>query len=402
MRSVPSGLLTLLNSGPTELVRADLFTFTLINGNVLRWTDYDGDVTLSGNTWLHDQPIMQRSRIKWSHGTDVDTLELDVADPGNFTVGGTNLTMLQALALRYFDGATVELDRVFMSPGGTWQGPMNLFTGQVGEITQLGRLRARLTVNSRFELLSVSAPLRVIQPSCRWTLFDAGCTLNRSSFATSGSVSSGSNKSVLQTNLTKPGPFAPPSAAPSLSSTSGHYIPAATWYVVITYVTTLGETLPSPEASIVLSINNRVSVTSPSNPGSPAVGWNCYVGLSPGSEMLQNDTPIAFGTGFTMPDYTQGPNEGVSPPTVNTTGWFDLGYLTFTTGANAGTTWAIDTYGAGGVVTLRRPLFFAPSTGDAFTAYPGCSKTLTVCNYKYSNLANFGGFPFIPTPETAI
>jgi len=35
--------------------------------------------------------------------------------------------------------------------------------------------------------------------------------------------------------------------------------------------------------------------------------------------------------------------------------------------------------------------------GDAIYLYPGCDHTLNTCGSKFSNSANFGGFPFIPT-----
>jgi hypothetical protein len=33
---------------------------------------------------------------------------------------------------------------------------------------------------------------------------------------------------------------------------------------------------------------------------------------------------------------------------------------------------------------------------------PGCDRTLATCTNVFNNAANFGGFPFIPTPETAV
>jgi hypothetical protein len=159
--------------------------------------------------------------------------------------------------------------------------------------------------------------------------------------------------------------------------------------------------MASPEAKITLTLNQRLVVTSPPNPGG-MLGWNCYVALASGDEELQNFTPIAFGTNFTMPNYQQGPVSGVSPPLVNQTGYFDLGYLTFTSGANAGLTFTVDEYLGAGVITIRKVLPFPPSVGDTFSILPGCNKAMTTCNYKFSNLANFGGFPFVPTPETAL
>jgi uncharacterized phage protein (TIGR02218 family) len=82
-------------------------------------------------------------------------------------------------------------------------------------------------------------------------------------------------------------------------------------------------------------------------------------------------------------------------------GYYDNGQLVFTTGANTGLVKAVKQF-LGQQFTFNSPLPFAPSAGDLFTAYPGCDKTQATCTNKFSNLANFEGFPYVPTPETAI
>lgn len=86
---------------------------------------------------------------------------------------------------------------------------------------------------------------------------------------------------------------------------------------------------------------------------------------------------------------------------IQAAGYFDQGTITFTSGANAGVTRNIKSYAVGSV-TLNYPLSNAPGIGDAFTAWPGCDKTQATCAAKFGNLANFRGFPYIPTPETAL
>jgi len=84
-------------------------------------------------------------------------------------------------------------------------------------------------------------------------------------------------------------------------------------------------------------------------------------------------------------------------------GYFDNGQLVFTSGANNGHTVAVKKYlNSGGTVYFVVPLPALPNTGDTFTIYPGCDKTQSTCNTKFSNLANYGGFPYVPVPETAI
>lgn len=51
---------------------------------------------------------------------------------------------------------------------------------------------------------------------------------------------------------------------------------------------------------------------------------------------------------------------------------------------------------SGDILTLRIPFENDP-TGETLDVYAGCDHTLTTCNSKFSNAANYGGFPFVPT-----
>jgi uncharacterized phage protein (TIGR02218 family) len=81
-------------------------------------------------------------------------------------------------------------------------------------------------------------------------------------------------------------------------------------------------------------------------------------------------------------------------------GWFDLGKIVFTSGANAGQARTIKAQ-SGGVVALVRGLSTAPVPGDTFIAYPGCDLTSATCLSKFDNLTHRKGYDFIPTAETA-
>lgn len=82
-------------------------------------------------------------------------------------------------------------------------------------------------------------------------------------------------------------------------------------------------------------------------------------------------------------------------------GYFTLGTITFTGGANAGISRTVKRY-TPGVITLARALPVPPIAGDAFDAYPGCDKQQGTCDGKFSNLVNFTAEPYIPAPETAV
>lgn len=83
-------------------------------------------------------------------------------------------------------------------------------------------------------------------------------------------------------------------------------------------------------------------------------------------------------------------------------GRFDLGTLTFTSGANDGVSRTVKTHAAGGGITVLSPLPAQVTPGDAFTVVPGCDGLQATCSGKFNNLARFKGQPYIPKPETVL
>lgn len=83
-------------------------------------------------------------------------------------------------------------------------------------------------------------------------------------------------------------------------------------------------------------------------------------------------------------------------------GYFELGYVVFTSGADKGAQVTVKSQDAGGAFTLVAPLPSLPAAGDTFTAYPGCPLTKAVCTSKFNNGNRFRGCPFIPTPTTGL
>lgn len=82
-------------------------------------------------------------------------------------------------------------------------------------------------------------------------------------------------------------------------------------------------------------------------------------------------------------------------------GYFDLGRVLMTGGANAGFARGIRSWD-GTTLSLLSPFPFPFIAGDAFNVRPGCDKTKATCTAKFANIVNYGGQPDIPAPETAI
>jgi uncharacterized phage protein (TIGR02218 family) len=82
-------------------------------------------------------------------------------------------------------------------------------------------------------------------------------------------------------------------------------------------------------------------------------------------------------------------------------GYFDLGILRITSGPLTGVQRVVRSHAAaGGTLRLVSPLPSAPASGVGIAVTPGCDKRQTTCASKFSNLAKFRGYPYIPVPET--
>ncbi len=86
-------------------------------------------------------------------------------------------------------------------------------------------------------------------------------------------------------------------------------------------------------------------------------------------------------------------------------GWFALGTLTWTGGANAGRDAEVMMHEVGTTdvtITLLEAPVLAIAAGDTFTITAGCDKTFETCTGRFANGVNFRGFPHIPGQDTVI
>jgi len=177
---------------------ADIFTFGLASGVSLYYTNVDVGFSYNGKVYLANSVRVSGLKYKASIGLEVDQQQITVSALSTDAIPG-GASFLQALRDGSFDGATIERDRVFFSDhiGGTVIGAVTLFKGRLGQIQQIGRTSAKLTVNSDLILLDHDMPRNIYQPTCLHTLYDSGCALSRSSFSTNGTVGAGSTASVI-------------------------------------------------------------------------------------------------------------------------------------------------------------------------------------------------------------
>jgi uncharacterized phage protein (TIGR02218 family) len=79
---------------------------------------------------------------------------------------------------------------------------------------------------------------------------------------------------------------------------------------------------------------------------------------------------------------------------------YDEGTIIAVSGANSGATRTI-TRLTGGIVRLLKPWLSPVTVGDMFQLLPGCDHTTQTCRTVLQNIARYGGFPYVPPPESA-
>lgn len=194
-----------------QFIMVGLYKFTLVDGTILYYTSGDVDVSYGGHTYSaggttgpYFDRKDNRAKAHWKVGVEVDSLIFDVI-PGTSQVEGTDF--LSACREGFFDGAELNYSRAYwpmaafstpISPSGVVDA---VFNGRVAELDP-SRSLVTFTINSFTELFNQNMPRNLFQAGCRWTLFDAGCTLDKETFgvnstATSGSTASSINNTAL-------------------------------------------------------------------------------------------------------------------------------------------------------------------------------------------------------------
>lgn len=279
MKSASTALTNLLN-GSTSFLMCDLYTWTLSDGTVMRYTSADIDISWGGNSFLSGGVHLKRGATREVIGVEVDTLEVKAS--ADATVAGLPFT--QAVRQGAFDGAWLLLERAFLSSWPVVVGTIIRFYGRVSDVRS-GRTQTSFTIKSVLELLNAPMPRNLYQSVCLHTLYDTGCAVAKAGYTVTGAVT-----------------------------------------------------------------------------GTPTT-------TTVGSALAQ------------------------------ASGYFDQGVLTFTSGACSGLKRTVKSF-ASGTFTFALPLPSPPSAGDTFSVFPGCDKTLSTCQAKFSNQTRFRGFPYIPVPET--
>lgn len=198
MKPASPALISLLASD--SFLYADLYTFTLRSGAVLRYTNADIDLTYGGNLYrsggeVSGYALVEGGRMRSVKGLEVDTTTITMAPGVNDVING--IPLLKAARQGLFDRAGVLKQRLFMARwGDVSAGAIVIFSGEVSDV-EPSRTLVTLTVKSDIYLLNINMPRAVYQAACTHSFGDSGCGVNRASYAESHAAAGGTTALVI-------------------------------------------------------------------------------------------------------------------------------------------------------------------------------------------------------------
>src|SRR5246127_2482448 len=194
MKPASTALISLLNSSE-QFIMADLYSFTLVGGSVLRYSAAPTPLTANGQTFALG-PKFERSKTKVVIGVQVDELEVKVYPEPTDLIG--DLPFLHAAWQGQLDGALLQLERAFMPTyGDTSPGTVVLFAGRISDV-DCSRTGIDMKCRSHLELLNIQMPRRLWQSSCTHVFGGPMCLFNRSSLAATFAAAGGSTTTVIE------------------------------------------------------------------------------------------------------------------------------------------------------------------------------------------------------------
>lgn len=219
MRPASAALQNYLAANDTFLV-IDLYTFALPSGEVLRYSGWTIPLVIPGTAFAAGSlnynaagytsfalgPRFNRSMVTTKIGIEPTELDISILAGAGDLIGNTSFA--DAVRVGQFDGATVELDRLFAPPQpagsgapATSLGAIVWFYGRVAE-TDVGRSKIEIKVKSLLNLLAQQQmPRRLYQAACTHVFGDAMCTFIRAGMAANVTAEAGSTQAAIVTSL---------------------------------------------------------------------------------------------------------------------------------------------------------------------------------------------------------
>ncbi|MBP2638448.1 MAG: hypothetical protein H6Q72_4355 [Firmicutes bacterium] len=198
MKDASVAVISLLNLS-TKFYKCNLYDITLKSGTVLRYTDYDQNVTVDGITYSAHGPTIKRGRTKLSSTISVDSVGITMYVVQTDLIGATPIMTL--VHNGGFDDAECTVYICFMSAPGIVVGRVLWFSGNI-DIQDAGGMEISMDNLSIMSKANIDYPSRKYYPTCPYVLYGAGCGVNIANYTVAGTIVQAVSKRVLYTSLT--------------------------------------------------------------------------------------------------------------------------------------------------------------------------------------------------------
>jgi uncharacterized phage protein (TIGR02218 family) len=185
-------------------IMAHLYEFTSAIGDNDYFTDFDVPIVYHGNLYKADALRFEGLQRKLGVGLSVDEQSMKIWAGPYDTIFGADF--LAAVEEGILDGAVIVRKRIlweFVS-GNVERDIQNdplivwtLFTGYTSSVVKGGKSHVELKVKSALLKLNVNMPRNYYQPGCLWTLFDHGCSLNKSAYAKHATIDYADSNNIV-------------------------------------------------------------------------------------------------------------------------------------------------------------------------------------------------------------
>lgn len=206
----------ILSSGLYQI--AEVYDITLATGQTYHFTGFDiplsgiSVITKAGTTgpfnYLTGFTIV-RDKITQKAGTEAGNMEVIFAPQGDNPGGAPTVAgypIWQAARYGFLRGATLQLNKLFLNPAiGANTTAVGWFRGTVQDI-EVDRFLVHLTCDDFLAYLGNQQMPRLLwQTGCFHEVYDAGCTLLKSAFTVSGTLTSvGDSAHFTASAMTQP------------------------------------------------------------------------------------------------------------------------------------------------------------------------------------------------------
>lgn len=381
MKTIAADLQTDIEAGTI----CTLMMATRKDGTVYYWTDNDQALTVAGNTY---QPAAGMGSIK-----------LDITNNAEVSTTQTKAAWLPIITeadvlAGLFDDCELQIGMcswVNPSYGAVW-----LFSGQLSLVTAT-QDGFQATVQSSLWVLQ--RPLGIFMtPNCRHTLGSSidpqgvsGCGVNLANYTHAGTVTAVQNQMFFTVDIPTFNQPLTPNTPTGLAATvtqniTGQFLAPGIYYYSVSALVGPQESVTGPMIEVTVQPNNP-----PNGGGIVNLSWNAVAGATSyniyGNTGLQ--TLLYTTTGTSWSDNGSSGSGGFGALYGD---YFSNGIITMTSGAANNLQSQVRTM-TGNTMQMVLPFGRDVAVGDTFNVTAGCWKNVGICQNKFNNIANFGGFP---------